>query len=59
MRDRNGEIMDKAHAIIGLDKLRLAIFLNDIKRNPDKYPNSNMEWLEWLNQDSGDNIDNL
>jgi hypothetical protein len=59
MKDEYGRINNKAQVIRELDKLRMAYLLNDIKSNPDKYPNTTMEWVEWLNMDSGDNLDSL
>lgn len=59
MKDEYGRINNKAQVIRELDKLRMAYLLNDIKSNPDKYPNTAMEWVEWLNMDSGDNLDSL
>ena len=59
MKDEYGRIYNKTQVIRSLDKLRMAYLLNDIKSNLDKYPNTTMEWLEWLNMDSGDSIDNL
>lgn len=59
MKDEYGIINNKAQVIRELPKLRLAYLLNDIKSNPDKYPNSIMTWAEWLGMDSGDNLDNL
>lgn len=59
MKDEYGRINNKAQVIRELDKLRMAYLLNDIKSNPDKYPNTAMEWVEWINMDSGDNLDSL
>jgi len=59
MKDEYGRTNNKAQVIRELDKLRMAYLLNDIKSNPDKYPNTAMEWVEWLNMDSGDNLDSL
>lgn len=59
MKDEYGRINNKAQVIRELDKLRMAYLLNDIKSNPDKYPSTTMEWVEWLNMGSGDNLDSL
>lgn len=59
MRDQFGRVNNKAQAIRDLDKLRLAILLDDIKKNSDKYPDSRNDWVEWLNEDSGDRVDQL
>lgn len=59
MKDEYGRIEDKAHVIRILDKLRMAHLFNNIKSHPEKYPDNVNGWLEWLNKDSGDTIDNL
>lgn len=59
MKDEYGRIEDKAHVIRSLDKLRMAHLFNNIKSHPEKYPDNVNDWLEWLNKDSGDTIDNL
>ena len=59
LTDEYGRINNKAQAIRSLDKLRMAHLFNDMKSNPEKYPNSVEEWLEWLNKDSGDSITTL
>lgn len=59
MRDEYGRINNRAQIIRRLDKLRLAHLLSLIVENPDKYPKSTVEWLEWLNADSGERIDKL
>ena len=59
MRDECGKIKNRAQVIRSLDKLRMAHFLALIVENPNKYPKSTVEWLEWLNADSGESIDNL
>ena len=59
LKDEYGRIEDKAHVIRSLDKLRMAHLFNDMKNNPEKYPDNVERWLEWLNKDSGDSIDNL
>jgi len=57
MVDQFGRTNNKAQAIRELDKLRMAYLLDDIKRNPDKYPDNRMDWVEWLNKESGNNMD--
>lgn len=59
MRDEYGRINNRAQAIRSLDKLRLAHFLTLIVENPEEYPKNTMEWLDWLNAESGDSIDKL
>lgn len=59
MLDEFGRMNNKAQAIRSLDKLRMAHLFNDMKEHPEKYPNDVTEWIEWLNKDSGNSIDNL
>lgn len=59
MRDEYGRINNRAQIIRSLDKLRLAHFLTLIVENPEEYPKNTMEWLDWLNAESGDSIDKL
>lgn len=59
MRDQFGRMNNKAQAIRELDKLRLALLFDDMKKNPDKYPNGTNDWIEWLSKDSGDRVDQL
>jgi hypothetical protein len=56
MVDEFGRTDNKAQAIRKFDKLKLASLFDDIKRNPDKYPDSITDWIEWLNKDSGDSV---
>lgn len=58
MKGKSGK-NNKAQTIRELDKLRLACLLNDIKSNPNKYPRTTMEWIKWLNMDSGDSVNSL
>jgi len=57
MVDQFGRTNNKAQVIRELDKLRMAYLLDDIKKNPDKYPDNRMDWVEWLNKESGNNMD--
>lgn len=59
MKDEYGRINSKLQVIRSLANVRMAWLSNDIKENPDKYPNTRAEWFKWLNQDSGDSLDNL
>lgn len=59
MKDEFGRTNNKAQAIRSLDKLRMAHLLRDIAENPNKYPKDVNSWIEWLNAESGDSIDNL
>lgn len=56
MKDEYGRTNTRAQAIRSLDNLRIAMFLEDIKRNPEKYPDDKNDWVEWLNQKSGRDI---
>lgn len=53
MQDEYGRVLNKAEAIRGMDKLRMAVLLHDVKSHPEKYPSTREEWLAWLNKDSG------
>lgn len=59
MRDKYGRINNRAQVIRSLDKIRLAHFLTLIVENTEEYPKNTMEWLDWLNAESGDSIDKL
>lgn len=59
MRDEYGIINNRVQVIRSLDKLRLAHLLTLIVENPEEYPKNTMEWLDWLNAESGDSIDKL
>lgn len=59
MPDNNKTTKNRAKTIRNLDKLRMAQLLNDIKWNPNKYPNNVTGWIDWLNQNSGNSITNL
>lgn len=59
MYDKQGNRLNKAQVIHGLDKLKMAYLLDDIKKNPEKYPNNRDGWIDWLNLASGYSIDNL
>lgn len=54
MKDEFGREQNNSQAIRSLDKVRMAMFLQDIKNNPDNYPNDRSSWVEWLNKNSGD-----
>lgn len=59
MKDDYGRINTRAQVIRILANLRLALLLDDIKRNPEKYPSDKNDWTEWLDQESGEDILNL
>ena len=54
----NGVVKTRLDAIRSLDKLRLAIFLNDIHSNVKDFPSDNLSWCDWLNKpDDGHLLD--
>lgn len=59
MKDEYGRTNTRAEAIRSLDNLRIAMFLEDIKKNPRKYPDNKNNWVEWLDQESGRDVLNL
>ena len=59
MKDEYGRTNTRAEAIRNLANFRIAILLNDIKENPEKYPANKKDWVEWLDQESGEDILNL
>lgn len=59
MKDEYGRTNTRAQVIRNLANLRLALLLDDIKRNPEKYPSDKNDWIEWLEQESGEDILNL
>lgn len=59
LKDEFGRINNRAQVIRHLDKLRLAYLLELVVKNPEEYPKSTIEWLDWLNADSGESIDKL
>ena len=56
MRDEYERIDNRAQAIRSLDKFRLARFLTHIVENSKEYPQNTIEWLDWLNAESGESI---
>ena len=59
MKDEYGRINNRAQAIREMSKLHMAYIFKDISEHPEKYPKTTTEWLEWLNADSGETIDNF
>lgn len=59
MKDECGSIKNESQAIRSLSKVRMAHLLHGIKHNPDKYPDTVAERIEWLNMEGGDTIDRL
>lgn len=54
----NGVVKTRLDAIRSLDKLRLAVFLNDIHSNVKDFPSDNLNWCDWLNKpDDGHLLD--
>ena len=53
------KVSTKAQTIRVLDKLRLALLLDDISSHPEKYPRNKNEWLYWLNTECGNTISGL
>lgn len=56
MKDEFGREQNKAQVIRSLDKTEMAILLQDIQENPDKYPGNRSGWIEWLNAGSEESI---
>lgn len=59
MKDEYGRTNTRAQVIRNLANLRLTLLLDDIKRNPKKYPSDKNDWAEWLDKESGEDILNL
>lgn len=59
MKDEYGRINTRAQVIRNLANFRIAMLLDDIKKNPEKYPRDKNDWTEWLEQESGEDILNL
>ena len=53
-----GVVKTRLDTIRSLDKLRLAIFLQDVHSHAKDYPNDNLSWCEWLSKaDDGHLLD--
>ena len=48
MKDEYGRTNTRAQVIRNLANLRLTLLLDDIKRNPEKYPSDKNDWLNGL-----------
>lgn len=59
MKDEYGRTNTRAQVIRNLANFRIAVLLDDIKKNPEKYPTNRNDWTEWLEQESGEDILNL
>lgn len=59
MKDEYGRINNRAQAIREMNKLHMAYIFKNITEHPENYPKNTTEWLEWLNADSGETIDNF
>lgn len=56
--DENAVTETRLDAIRKLDKLRLAIFLNDVHNGAKDFPSDNMSWCDWLGKpDDGHLLD--
>lgn len=56
--DENSSTETRLDAIRKLDKLRLAVFLNDVRSGVKDFPSDNMSWCDWLNKpDDGHLLD--
>lgn len=59
MRDEYGRKNNRLQAMRSLNPIDMANLLSDIAENPNKYPKTAQEWLDWFDKESGDNIFNL
>jgi hypothetical protein len=54
----NGVVKTRLDTIRSLDKLRLAIFLQDVHSHAKDYPTDNLSWCDWLSKaDDGQLLD--
>lgn len=59
MKDRFGRINNRHQAIGEFSLIELACLLSMISNYPNKYPNGITDWKEWLEQESGKDVENL
>lgn len=57
MKDIWGRTNNRCQAIKELDFGKMGYLLFLIKNNPQNYPNSLNEWLDWLEEESGESIE--
>lgn len=50
--DEYGRVNSNAQDIRSMNYKELANLLDDIKSNPDNYPDSKVAWISWLSDDS-------
>ena len=59
VKDEWGRSQNRAQAIREFSTPNIAVLLNDIVNNPDKYPKTEKEWIRWLLRDSGNAVKEL
>ena len=59
MKDEYGRDNTKFQSIREFKKEQLAFLLNDISKNPKRYPQNEYDWVKWLNDLSGEGVENL
>lgn len=59
MKDRFGRINNRHQAIGEFSLIDLAYLFSMISRYPTEYPNDYEGWKDWLQQESGEDIDNF
>ena len=59
MKDRFGRINNRYQAIGEFSLIELACLLSMISNYPNEYPNSITDWKEWLEQESGKDVESL
>ena len=59
MKDRFGRINNRHQAIREFSLIELACLLSMISNYPNEYPNSITDWKEWLEQESGKDVESL
>lgn len=54
--DENSVAVTRLDAIRKLDKLHLAVFLNDVHSGAKAFPSNNMSWCDWLSKPDGGHL---